>query len=226
MKLLLSKWKPQLQNCEYIDLIYYVFVCQIGKTNNFVFRYCVRPNAALIEPGKSLDVSIILLGLKEEPAPDFKCNDKFLIVALPAPYDLGESTVADVWPKLEAEFKPQSVSKKIKVKYVFEKATSGEPKSTSQASTGIAGGVVGNTTSGSESAPISDVKIEQDDSDLTRNQSKIDALNEKLDSNVAQSSKDSKPLTATKPAQSIGNAPLTTVILIALIAFIIGWLFF
>ncbi|CAM9024527.1 unnamed protein product [Wickerhamomyces anomalus] len=165
------------------------------------------PNAALVEPGKSVDVSIILLGLKEEPSPDFKCNDKFLIVALPAPYDIGENTVADVWPKLEAEFKPQSVSKKIKVKYVYDQPN--------QESNGAI--TTGSAVSGSGASSRSD---------LSKDQSKIDALNEKLDSNVAASSSKNSTQLANKSNQSIGNAPLTTVILIALAAFIIGWLFF
>lgn len=226
MKLLPSKLRPLLQNCKcwndrFLSITF----------TNYYFRYCVRPNAALVEPGKSVDVSIILLGLKEEPSPDFKCNDKFLIVALPAPYDIGENTVADVWPKLEAEFKPQSVSKKIKVKYVYDQPnqesngaiTTGSAVSGSGA-TGAAGAVpVGSSKS---SAPISEKQIEQDDSDLSKDQSKIDALNEKLDSNVAASSSKNSTQLANKSNQSIGNAPLTTVILIALAAFIIGWLFF
>lgn len=190
-------------------------------------RYCVRPNAALIEPGKSIDVSIILLGLKEEPTPDFKCNDKFLIVALPSPYDLGESSVADVWPKLDAEFKPQSVSKKIKVKYVYDK-----PLEQQNESSGVIGNVGNdgiNSGLTTNSASISEKKINDNndeiDSDLSKQQSKIDAINEKLDSNVASASiKESNGEKISK--QSIGNAPLATVILIALIAFIIGWLFF
>lgn len=174
------------------------------------------------------------MGLKEEPAPDYKCNDKFLIVALPAPYDIGDNTVADVWPKLEAEFKPQSVSKKIKVKYVHDKqaATSGDNglvtgNGSQSAQTG-ASAISGGDALGAGSAPISEKQIQPDDSDLINHQSKIDALNEKLDSNVAasSSSKESSTRVANKSNQSVGNAPLTTVILIALIAFIIGWLFF
>ncbi|CCE63165.1 hypothetical protein TPHA_0E00700 [Tetrapisispora phaffii CBS 4417] len=81
--------------------------------------YCVRPNAAVVAPGETVQVQIILLGLSEEPAADFKCRDKFLVITLPAPYDLDGKPVADVWPSLEAEFKQQAVSKKMKVKYVI-----------------------------------------------------------------------------------------------------------
>ena len=82
--------------------------------------YCVRPNAAVVKPGESVQVQVILLGLTKEPTADFKCRDKFLVITLPAPYDLGEKTVADAWPELETEFKQQAVSKKIKVKYLLD----------------------------------------------------------------------------------------------------------
>ncbi|CAR22045.1 phospholipid metabolism-regulating protein SCS22 [Lachancea thermotolerans CBS 6340] len=81
--------------------------------------YCVRPNAALVAPGEQVQVQVILLGLAEEPAPDFKCKDKFLVITLPAPYDLGASSVTEAWPQLESEFKQHAVSKKIKVKYLL-----------------------------------------------------------------------------------------------------------
>ena len=79
--------------------------------------YCVRPNAAVVAPGESVEVQVILLGLAEEPSADFKCRDKFLVITLPSPYELGEKSVAEAWPALEAEFKQQAVSKKMKVKY-------------------------------------------------------------------------------------------------------------
>ncbi|CCH46573.1 Vesicle-associated membrane protein-associated protein B/C [Wickerhamomyces ciferrii] len=211
-----------------------------------------RPNAAIIEPGKSIDVSIILLGLKEEPTPDFKCNDKFLIVALPSPYDLGDKSVADIWPQLESEFKPQSISKKIKVKYVFEKVNeessqqhqqplqqqSDIPSSNIDESSNVSAGIGGLGSNGNSAIPDqqqdSAKSIINEKSSIppsyneSSEQNKIDELNEKLDSNVAksQASKEQEQNSTITKNQSVGNAPLTTVILIALIAFIVGWLFF
>ncbi|KAL6940315.1 hypothetical protein ACO0QE_004213 [Hanseniaspora vineae] len=82
--------------------------------------YCVRPNAALVAAGEEVKVQIILLGLAEEPKADHKCKDKFLVITLPAPYELNNTSVSEVWSQLEAEFKDQSISKKIKVKYVVD----------------------------------------------------------------------------------------------------------
>ncbi|CCF60557.1 hypothetical protein KAFR_0K02030 [Kazachstania africana CBS 2517] len=82
--------------------------------------YCVRPNAAVVQPGETVQVQVIFLGLPEEPAADFNCRDKFLVITLPAPHDLGEKTVAEAWSELEGEFSKQAISKKIKVKYLID----------------------------------------------------------------------------------------------------------
>jgi cobalamin biosynthesis Mg chelatase CobN len=166
-----------------------------------------------------VEVSVILLGLKEEPEADTKCNDKFLIVALPAPYDIGESSVAEVWPKLETEFKPQSVSTKIKVKYIVE-GTSG--------TAAISSGIDAAEPISSKTKELLDEKVSEDVSQEDR--SKIDALNEKLDSTVAASASPAEKSSASTtsgqqiPSQS-SPAPFTTIILLAIIAVIIAWLF-
>ncbi|CAD1784462.1 similar to Saccharomyces cerevisiae YER120W SCS2 Integral ER membrane protein that regulates phospholipid metabolism via an interaction with the FFAT motif of Opi1p [Maudiozyma barnettii] len=79
--------------------------------------YCVRPTAGKVSPGEMMKIEIIFLGLTEEPPKDSKCKDKFLVLTLPAPYDLDGKSVPELWSSLEAEFKKDMVSKKIKVKY-------------------------------------------------------------------------------------------------------------
>lgn len=79
--------------------------------------YCVRPNAAVVAPGETVQIQVIFLGLAEEPSADTKCRDKFLVITLPAPHDLGDKSVAEAWSDLEAEFGSQAISKKIKVRY-------------------------------------------------------------------------------------------------------------
>lgn len=41
--------------------------------------YCVRPNSGRIEPGESVEVSVMLQPMKEDPPLATKCKDKFLI---------------------------------------------------------------------------------------------------------------------------------------------------
>ncbi|ORY83090.1 PapD-like protein [Protomyces lactucae-debilis] len=42
-------------------------------------QYCVRPNSGRIEPGQEVEVQVLLQAMKEDPAEDFKCRDKFLV---------------------------------------------------------------------------------------------------------------------------------------------------
>ena len=78
--------------------------------------YCVRPNAAIIQPGEAIKISVIFLGLPQEPKEDYKCRDKFLVIVLPAPYKIDSNhTVSEIWNDLENEFKSQAIQKKIKV---------------------------------------------------------------------------------------------------------------
>ncbi|KAJ3385997.1 phosphatidylinositol-binding protein scs2, partial [Chytriomyces hyalinus] len=45
-------------------------------------QYCVRPNAGTIPAGASREVEVLLQAMKEDPAPDFKCKDKFLVQSI------------------------------------------------------------------------------------------------------------------------------------------------
>ncbi|RCK57862.1 Vesicle-associated membrane protein-associated protein SCS2 [Candida viswanathii] len=40
--------------------------------------YCVRPNASIVKPGDSVQISIILQGFSQPLPADYKCKDKFL----------------------------------------------------------------------------------------------------------------------------------------------------
>lgn len=81
--------------------------------------YCVRPNASVVAPGATIKVSIILQGFSSPLPKDFKCKDKFLIVSLPCP-DLDDvSKVGEIWSSLEAKYKEQLVSKKLRVSYII-----------------------------------------------------------------------------------------------------------
>jgi hypothetical protein len=187
-----------------------------------------------LEPGSSIEVSVILLGLKDEPSADFKCNDKFLIVSLPSPYDLGENKVAEVWPKLEAEFKAQSVSKKIKVKYNF-----GSTKSTADGieDTKLTPNAIVVDEETSKKVPRDASSAAVTDTEGAEDRSKIDELNDRLDSNVANSSSAKSATTATtspsssksssttntkqKKAESSSIFSITTILLIIAIALIV-----
>ncbi|KAL5363641.1 PapD-like protein [Aspergillus floccosus] len=87
-------------------------VCQILHLNNensepVVFKvkttapkhYCVRPNSGRIEAGKTVDVQVLLQAMKEEPAPDAKCKDKFLVQTVAVTRDMEFANVTSIFEK-------------------------------------------------------------------------------------------------------------------------------
>lgn len=176
--------------------------------------YCVRPNAAVVAPGEQVQVQVILLGLAEEPTPDFKCRDKFLVITLPAPYDLGTSTVTEAWPQLEAEFKQQAVSKKIKVKYLFNEESKTEEPAVAEAAT-----VDEPVTTPAEKAPVQSAPEIEEKTPVK---------------NVAEKKEAEVPAAKEAPAAPVqqlaekteGPLSPSIVLFVALIALFLGWMYY
>jgi hypothetical protein len=59
--------------------------------------YCVRPNSGRIEPGDSVEVSVMLQPMKEEPPLSSKCKDKFLIQSTLITPDKETKDLQDIW---------------------------------------------------------------------------------------------------------------------------------
>ncbi|KAJ4267613.1 phosphatidylinositol-binding protein scs2 [Fusarium torreyae] len=78
-------------------------------------QYCVRPNAGRIEAGQSFDVSVLLQAMKQDPAPDARCRDKFLVQSAPITADKEFASVANV---LETTDKTHMVERKIRVNWL------------------------------------------------------------------------------------------------------------
>ncbi|KAL5612230.1 hypothetical protein BROUX41_000230 [Berkeleyomyces rouxiae] len=99
-------------------------------------QYCVRPNSGRIEPGQDVDVTVVLQGMKTEPAPDAKCRDKFLVQSAIINSDNEYASVAAV---LETTDKSQLREKKIRVTWSHgltdEKPVIGTPKREQQPAT-------------------------------------------------------------------------------------------
>ncbi|GLA10691.1 phosphatidylinositol-binding protein scs2 [Aspergillus niger] len=87
-------------------------VCQILHLKNdnaepVVFKvkttapkhYCVRPNSGRIDPGKNVDVQVLLQAMKEEPADDAKCKDKFLVQTVAVTRDMEFANVTSIFEK-------------------------------------------------------------------------------------------------------------------------------
>jgi len=59
--------------------------------------YCVRPNSGRIEPGQSVEVSVLLQPMKEDPPASAKCKDKFLVQSTFITPEKENVSLADIW---------------------------------------------------------------------------------------------------------------------------------
>ncbi|TPX63824.1 hypothetical protein CcCBS67573_g08579 [Chytriomyces confervae] len=93
-------------------------------------QYCVRPNAGTIPAGASREVEVLLQAMKEDPAPDFKCKDKFLVQSIAVPPEVATldqdtlaSRLSDLWIAADEKKKsgadPEAViERKLKCNFV------------------------------------------------------------------------------------------------------------
>ncbi|KAK7431900.1 phosphatidylinositol-binding protein scs2 [Neonectria magnoliae] len=82
-------------------------------------QYCVRPNAGRIEPGDKFDVTVLLQAMKQEPPPDARCRDKFLVQSAPINSDKEFASIANV---LDTADKGQLQERKIRVNWLSASA--------------------------------------------------------------------------------------------------------
>ncbi|KAH4057768.1 hypothetical protein HBI25_053990 [Parastagonospora nodorum] len=81
-------------------------------------QYCVRPNSGRIEPGKEVEVQILLQAMKEDPPPDAKCRDKFLVQSVLVTADKEFTNVGSLWSHIEQTNKSSIQEKKIRVLFL------------------------------------------------------------------------------------------------------------
>ncbi|KAJ5191051.1 uncharacterized protein N7498_010036 [Penicillium cinerascens] len=107
-------------------------VCQILQLHNpgreaVVFKvkttapkhYCVRPNSGRVEPGKTVDVQVLLQAMKEEPSADAKCKDKFLVQSVAVTREMESNNVTSIFEKAS---KSAVIEKKIRVNWLASDA--------------------------------------------------------------------------------------------------------
>ncbi|KAI0595910.1 PapD-like protein [Biscogniauxia sp. FL1348] len=85
-------------------------------------QYCVRPNSGRVEPGKEVEVAVILQAMKQEPPPDTKCRDKFLVQSVAITGDKEFANLASIWDAMD---KSSIQEKKIRVVFQPPKGSSG-----------------------------------------------------------------------------------------------------
>ncbi|KAJ9642557.1 phosphatidylinositol-binding protein scs2 [Coniosporium tulheliwenetii] len=81
-------------------------------------QYCVRPNSGRIEPGRDVEVQVLLQAMKEDPPMDARCRDKFLVQSVAVTADKEFSNVASIWAHYEKDAKQSIQEKKIRVVFL------------------------------------------------------------------------------------------------------------
>ncbi|KAF4617464.1 hypothetical protein D9613_006095 [Agrocybe pediades] len=81
--------------------------------------YCVRPNSGRVEPGESVDVSVMLQALREEPPLNAKCKDKFLIQSIFIHPDTENMPLNELWASPDNAPEDRKIhQQKLKVVYL------------------------------------------------------------------------------------------------------------
>ncbi|KXT11348.1 hypothetical protein AC579_9459 [Pseudocercospora musae] len=81
-------------------------------------QYCVRPNSGRIEPNGEVEVQVLLQAMKEDPPPDARCRDKFLVQSVAISADRDVNNVAQIWANIEQTAKSSIQEKKIRVNFL------------------------------------------------------------------------------------------------------------
>jgi len=81
-------------------------------------QYCVRPNSGRIDPHTAVEVQVLLQAMKEDPPPDARCRDKFLVQSVLIPADSSATTVSQIWAHVEQTAKADIQEKKIRVSFL------------------------------------------------------------------------------------------------------------
>jgi len=81
-------------------------------------QYCVRPNSGRIEPGKEVEVTVLLQAMKQEPPLDAKCRDKFLVQSVPLTADKAFANIGSIWQHVDNADKASVQEKKIRVVFL------------------------------------------------------------------------------------------------------------
>ncbi|KAJ8097423.1 vesicle-associated membrane protein-associated protein-like protein C16G5.05c [Lipomyces tetrasporus] len=197
--------------------------------------YCVRPNASRVNPGETIDVQIILQGLKQEPAPDYKCKDKFLVQSVPIAPEQETLSVGDLWSAVEKSSKEKISDYKIRVHYQIPQSQS-EPLTPTAAAAPAGAAFATPTSNGTKSVPGSVEKTLTESlenaptvvSSSSEGTEKLQETIKKLESELEKAKEASPTLSGTTTAVRSGNqgVPIPMAALLCLIAFLLAWLFF
>lgn len=82
-------------------------------------QYIVRPNAGRIEANSETEVQVVLQPMREDPPPDFKCKDKFLVQSIQLSEELEVLPLPDLWAHVEKNLKGQVSERRLRAVYLM-----------------------------------------------------------------------------------------------------------
>jgi hypothetical protein len=90
-------------------------------------QYCVRPNSGRIEPGKEVEVTVLLQAMKQDPPLEAKCRDKFLVQSVAVTADKEFTNIGSIWQHIDDTEREAIQEKKIRVVFLPPGATPSAP---------------------------------------------------------------------------------------------------
>ncbi|KAI4245042.1 MAG: hypothetical protein L6R40_002641 [Gallowayella cf. fulva] len=81
-------------------------------------QYCVRPNSGKIDAGQDVEVQVLLQAMREDPPPDARCRDKFLVQTVTLSQDSDASNIPAIWQNIEKVSKSSIQERKIRVVFL------------------------------------------------------------------------------------------------------------
>ncbi|KAG7826411.1 hypothetical protein KL909_000463 [Ogataea angusta] len=184
--------------------------------------YCVRPNASIVKPGSSMDVSIIFQGLPKEPAIGTKCKDKFLIVSVPCSDDLDPKSVSTIWPELQSQ---AGSTTDVKVKVVFnyssltntiQEESSQQSRSDDRDTTVLAAAPLANGYSGADENPVAEKNAVSSDNVLQETMPLAPTTTNNKEAAAAFAPAKQEPAITTTSSASSSNVYVVAVLLVVL----------
>ncbi|KAL8874342.1 MAG: hypothetical protein Q9174_000293 [Haloplaca sp. 1 TL-2023] len=90
-------------------------------------QYCVRPNSGKIDAGQDVEVQVLLQAMRDDPPPDARCRDKFLVQTVAISQDSDASNIQATWQQIEKANKSSIQERKIRVAFLAADGSAPRP---------------------------------------------------------------------------------------------------
>ncbi|ODV92493.1 hypothetical protein CANCADRAFT_87380 [Tortispora caseinolytica NRRL Y-17796] len=196
--------------------------------------YVVRPNAAAVPAGSSVEVVITLQGLSENPAPGFKCKDKFLIQTVEVTPELSALTAQVFWEVVTGNPHHKANVKDFKIRVAYNPSLSAADISLDEQNDTVFDTPVKSKATDSSKAEQAETSNEENNprsSSISQTSATAKAVTAEITATNTDTKKPSKPefksaSTALASAPQRGGISARLAVLMCVLSFLIAWFFF